>query len=142
EFRSDPSLHVVLLSVDRAHEDEFFRDLTTTVRSSTGKQAFVFIHGYANTFEDAASRTAQIAYDLGFDGAPILYSWPSTGTVTGYPADEATVEWTAPHLKEFLEKVASQTHATTVHLIAHSMGSRALVSALCGVASDKPAELP
>ena len=33
------------------------------------RQAFVFLHGYNVTFEAAAYRTAQIAYDLRFDGA-------------------------------------------------------------------------
>lgn len=29
-----------------------------------------------------------MAYDLGYDGAPILYSWPSRGDPQAYPADE------------------------------------------------------
>ena len=37
----------------------------------------VFIHGYNNGFDYALFRTAQIAYDLKYDGAPFLYSWPS-----------------------------------------------------------------
>ena len=36
------------------------------------------------TFKDAARRTAQMAYDLGFPGAPVFYSWPSAGTSTGF----------------------------------------------------------
>ena len=43
------------------------------VSRSPRKDAFVFIHGFNVAFEDAVMRTAQIAYDLGFDGAPILY---------------------------------------------------------------------
>ena len=93
-YVSDPSLHVVLLDISRTPEDEFYTDLTTKVQSSLSKEALVFIHGYDNTFENAARRTAQIAYDLGFDGAPILYSWPSAGRAADYPADEAAVEWT------------------------------------------------
>jgi esterase/lipase superfamily enzyme len=40
-------------------------------------QALVFVHGYNTSFDNALYRTAQIAYDLDFDGAPFLYSWPS-----------------------------------------------------------------
>jgi esterase/lipase superfamily enzyme len=36
------------------------------------KDAFVFIHGYNVSFEDAARRTGQFAYDLKFVGAPIF----------------------------------------------------------------------
>ena len=49
----------------------------------------VFIHGFNVPFEDAIYRTAQLAHDLDFDGAPILYSWPSRGTMLGYVAASA-----------------------------------------------------
>ena len=52
--------------------------------------AFLFIHGYNVTFEGAARRTAQMAYDLGFNGAAVFYSWPSQGTPTAYTIDEQT----------------------------------------------------
>jgi esterase/lipase superfamily enzyme len=90
EFREDPEKHMVLLSVLPKPESQFFDELSVKISSSGRKQAFVFIHGYDVTFAEAARRTAQIAYDLGFDGAPILYSWPSKGQLEEYPADEAT----------------------------------------------------
>ena len=49
--------------------------------------ALVFVHGYDTSFDNALYRTAQIAYDLRFDGAPFLYSWPSGGAVVSYPYD-------------------------------------------------------
>jgi esterase/lipase superfamily enzyme len=88
------------------------------------------MHGFNTTFADGARRTAQLAYDLGFDGAPILYSWPSQGSVEGYPADEESIQWTAAHLQGFLENVARNSGATAIQLVAHSMGNRALVNAL------------
>jgi esterase/lipase superfamily enzyme len=143
EFRKDPAKHIVLLRVQPEKDAaSFFGDLANSVENSADKRAFVFIHGYNVTFEDAARRTAQMAYDLGFDGAPILYSWPSQGTLVGYPADEATVDWTAKHLKDFLEDVVARTHARTVHLIAHSMGNRALVAALNSMAGQGSPALP
>ena len=33
-------------------------------------------------------RTAQIAYDLKFEGAPIVYSWPSQEGLLSYTVDE------------------------------------------------------
>jgi len=72
EFRETPTKHVVLLDVSVLKEDKFFYDLSARVRSSTNADAFIFIHGYNVTFEDAAKRTAQMSYDLGFDGAPVF----------------------------------------------------------------------
>ncbi len=73
EFREDPSRHVVLLGIQPEPADRFFADLRECVGRSKQKSAFVFVHGYNVGFEDAARRTAQIAYDLKFDGAPSLF---------------------------------------------------------------------
>ena len=100
------------------------------------------MHGYNVSFEDAARRTAQIAYDLKFDGAPIFFSWPSQAGILEYTVDETNVSWAAPHLLRFLTEVAEQSGAERIHLIAHSMGNRALTSALRDLSlmqkSDKP----
>jgi esterase/lipase superfamily enzyme len=101
----------------------------------------VFVHGYNVTFENAARRTAQMAYDLAFEGAAILYSWPSKGSITGYPVDGTNVQWSTPHLKTFLADVATRTGAQTVHLIAHSMGNRALAGALQSLLAESRAEI-
>jgi esterase/lipase superfamily enzyme len=38
------------------------------------RQALVFVHGYNVGFEDALKRIAQIAFDLDFRGACLLFS--------------------------------------------------------------------
>lgn len=130
EFRETPERHVVLMGVEPLESGVFFGALKARVEESEAKSAFVFVHGFNVTFEDAARRTAQIAYDLKFDGAPIFYSWPSQGGLFKYTIDETNVMWTVPHLREFLTDVAGRTGARRIHLVAHSMGNRALTSAL------------
>ena len=134
EFSENPNKHVVLLEVQELSKDNFFIELRSHVDKTSDKEAFVFIHGYNVTFEDAARRTAQMAYDLGFSGAPIFYSWPSHGEIADYTVDENTIDWTVPHLKEFLSMVAAESGAQKVHLIAHSMGNRAMTDILKDVA--------
>lgn len=131
-YREDPSAHFVIVSRRQQSSDDFYADIRNIVDRSSRKDAFVFIHGFNVAFEDAVFRTAQIAYDLGFDGAPILYSWPSnTGeTPIGYTAAQNNNDWTVPHLDAFLRDVTARTRARRVHLVAHSMGNRALVNAL------------
>jgi esterase/lipase superfamily enzyme len=133
DFREDPRKHVVLLDVQPEPPDEFYASLKASVQASQQQAALVFVHGYNVTFEDAARRTAQLAYDLKFDGAPIFFSWPSQGGLLQYAVDETNVAWAVPHLKEFLVSVARQSGARSVHLIAHSMGNRALTSALSSI---------
>lgn len=136
EFHADPEKHMVLQRVVRESKDAFFNQVSTAVSSSPSKDAFVFIHGYNVSFGDAAIRTAQLAYDFGFKGAPILYSWPSKGSLLGYLSDEDAISETTANFKLFLQDVANNTGASVVHVIAHSMGNRAALSALSQLATD------
>lgn len=130
EFREDPEKHVILERTICKPDEEFLEELQTCIAQSGTKQALVFIHGYNVSFDSAVKRTAQIAYDLNFDGAPICYSWPSQGGVAKYTYDEASIGWTVPQLETFLNRVVAESGAKTVHLVAHSMGNRALMEAL------------
>lgn len=138
EFRENPERHVVLLNTVVESKEKFFSDVAHRVRQSKASSALLFIHGYNVTFEDAARRTAQITYDLGFEGAATFYSWPSRGTVSAYTIDEQNVEWTQSNLKNFLEDFLVQSSAENVYLIAHSMGNRALVRAVTSLLAEKP----
>ena len=130
QFSENPDKHIVISSASRQSSSDFFNDVSASVAKSTEKDAFVFVHGYRVTFDEAIMQTGQIAYDLNFSGAPIVYSWPSTGTLEGYTADEDSIRWTVDHLSEFLKEVSERSHARSIHLIAHSMGNRALLDAL------------
>jgi esterase/lipase superfamily enzyme len=126
----DLSKNQVLLDVQPSPEENFYRDLKARVAASSRKEAFVYVHGFNNSFADAAVVAAELAVDLKFDGAPVVYSWPSQAELVDYTVDECNVAWTQPHFKAFLLALARQSGATSIHLIAHSMGNRALTSVL------------
>ncbi len=130
EVREDATKHIVLQATQPTAKDEFFDQLRTTVVSAERPEVFVFIHGFNVTFDGAARRTAQIAYDVKFTGAPIFFSWPSQGGLFKYTIDQNNVQWAVPHLKQFLIDVTQKSGAKSVNLIAHSMGNRALTAAL------------
>lgn len=138
EFSPDPEKHVVYRGAALREEDEFFSEVRDAVQESEQKQAFVFIHGFNTSFVDAARRTAQLHHDLNFDGAPIFYSWPSQGSASpvAYVQDGNAADRSAPKLQAFLMEIAERTGAEKIHLIAHSMGNRALVEALDEIAED------
>ena len=130
EFRQNPDKHVVLLALEEQDRATYLSNLAARVRASDAKAALLFVHGYNVTFEDAARRTAQLHYDLGFDGAPVFYSWPSRGEFAAYPVDETNVQWTHVHLVEFLEHFVEGSEAEHIYVIAHSMGNRAVTRAV------------
>ena len=138
EFRADPARHVMLLSAEVDDPAHFFAALSEQIQASKGKNAFVFFHGYNVTFEDAARRTGQMAYDLGFDGAPVFYSWPSQGEMARYTVDENNIEWSTPHIRAFLADFLAKTRAEKVYLIGHSMGNRGLARACAELIAGQP----
>jgi esterase/lipase superfamily enzyme len=140
EFREDPTKHVVFMGAEPVESGAFFKQLQERVGRSPRKDAFVFVHGFNVAFEDAAKRTAQIAYDLSFEGAPIFFSWPSQGSAFDYTVDKENSEWAATDIRDFLKQVADHSGAEQIHLIAHSMGNRALTYALRGMSVERPGQ--
>jgi esterase/lipase superfamily enzyme len=133
----DPVKHVILVTSQERSQTEFFDRLAKSIVESDARDTFVFIHGYNVPFEDAARAVAQIAFDLEVKCAPILYSWPSNGAWFDYTRDENEVGWTGPHFEEFLLLVTQYSSAERIHIIAHSMGNRAVCSALESLSKDR-----
>jgi esterase/lipase superfamily enzyme len=139
ELIVDPNKHVVLQQVQQLSHEDFFANIKQT-QSRKGKNLLVFIHGYNVSFDDAAKRTAQMAFDLDFPGAPIFYSWPSQADWYGYKTDRRQIEMSVNHIKVFLEDLALKSGADTINLVAHSMGNLGLTAALQQISSpeDRP----
>ena len=140
QVREDDTKHIVVRNIERKSDGEFYAELREQVESAPDRNVFVFVHGYNVTFDSAVRRTAQIAYDLRFQGAAVCYSWPSQGGLFKYTIDETNVMWTVPHLKRFLLGVVDHSGATSVNLVAHSMGNRALTEALRQLAFELQGE--
>lgn len=154
--------------------DEFRKALTDEALSfpsipdennEAQKHVSLFIHGYNNTWKEAATRYGQIQRDIFAGrtglGIPILFTWPSNGMAAAYLPDREDARATAPqladlfvHLHEHLslmQRAAASnmvrndsvegTKSTTlckakVSVIAHSMGNYVLQNALA-IASRK-----
>lgn len=142
EFRADPKKHVILRSATTVNEAVFRAAARASVEDAGEKSAFVFIHGYNVSFEGAMRRTGQIAYDLNFSGVPCCFTWASRGETEDYAADTASIEWTTPMLKSFISAFADYSGVEKLHIIAHSMGNRALAKALSLIGAERKSEAP
>ncbi|UZJ37140.1 MULTISPECIES: alpha/beta hydrolase [unclassified Prosthecochloris] len=136
-FKEDSAEHVVLIDVCVYDRQAFFTEMQGCVNRSVDKQLLLFLHGYNMTFEKAAHNMAQIVADLGFEGCPVFYSWPSRGKVSGYPADETSVRWSKNNLKKFLEDIAVKSGSKSIYLLAHSMGNRILTDAFLELIEER-----
>jgi esterase/lipase superfamily enzyme len=126
----DPERHFLLNEIEPLSDEPFYAELRRQVAQSSKKDVFIFVHGYNVTFESAALRTAQMKSDLEFEGAACFYSWPSQGGLLQYTRDEENVRYTLSHLRQFLASITQQSGAESIHLIAHSMGNRAVTDVL------------
>ena len=115
----------------RAVEERFRKEVSRGLALTSRKEVIVFIHGFANTFEDAAFTLAELWHFMGREGVPILYTWPAGyGGPTGYTYDRESGEFTVYHLKLFLKALGRFDEIEKVHLIAHSRGTDVLATAL------------
>lgn len=130
----DPARHVILQKAVPMGKEK----LISNLRRQEKSELLIFIHGFSTIFEDAARRTAQIAYDLNFKGQAVMYSWPSKGDISGYVHDKDIINTSSGHLREFLNIMASESGADAIHIIAHSMGNMALIKALVDIARQSP----
>jgi esterase/lipase superfamily enzyme len=140
EFRQDAENHVVVTSLRPEPQSTFQTRVSDRVATSVRKEAFVFIHGFNVTFEDAVRRTAQISYDLTFDGPALLFSWPSQAGIEplDYRKDQRNADLSMDSLTRFLEDLWQSTPGVTIHVVAHSMGNRVLIGALEQIQRRKP----
>lgn len=130
EFSAQPARHVVLKSLTPKPEASFIAALQQHIRETGNHAVFIFVHGYNVSFAEAARRTAQIAYDLEWQGTAIFYSWPSHADTNIYDSDRENALAAAADLAAFIETVAVYSGAAQVHVIAHSMGNEPVLAAL------------
>lgn len=136
----DPAKHFTIRKLESASQEQLLALVRARLQAARTfpDHATIFIHGYNTDFDFALYRTAQIAYDLKFDGAPFMYSWPAAGGVASYLYDRDSADIAEPHLRAFLEMVVSKSGAKNVSVIAHSMGNRPLLRVLRDIAPRLP----
>ena len=94
------------------------------------KDVYIYVHGYHNTFEDAAFALAELWHFFGREGLPIVYTWPAGHPgIFGYTYDRESSEFTVFHLKQVIKWLSEQPEIENIHLIAHSRGADVAVSA-------------
>lgn len=101
-------------------ENGFEEELRQSIRQHDGR-ALIFVHGFNTSFGEAAFRMTQIVHDSGYEGTPILFTWPSAARVVDYIYDSNSATAARDGLEEMLRLVA-RSGATRIDIIAHSMG--------------------
>ncbi len=115
------------------NESDFFSKL----KESKAKEILIFVHGFNVNFDEAATRAAQIKFDLKFQGDVVLYSWPagSEASLLGqvmvrsvYESNFAEAKINRNPFLTFLKSIKST--GKKLHLVVHSMGHQVVLPAI------------
>ena len=97
------------------------------------KEVVLFVHGYANTFEDAALNMGELCHFLGREFVCAVFSWPAAAgkiAFLGYDVDRESGEFATEDLKKTIRMIADTPGLEKLHLVAHSRGTDLLTSAV------------
>lgn len=105
-------------------EDIKLRDIHSS------RDILIYVHGYNYSFEESLFQFARIVTEGGLTEAPILFSWPSEGAITGYVADKEAAVYARDDLVDLLSGLKKQNPKSHVTLFGHSMGAWIVVESL------------
>jgi esterase/lipase superfamily enzyme len=120
-----------LLTQVKTLEEVFRHTLTEQLALTPRKEVFIYVHGFNNSFKDAALVSAELWHFLGRIGVPMIYTWPAGYPgLFGYTYDRESSEFTIYHLRKALSFLASFPEIEKIHLIAHSRGTDVAIAAV------------
>ena len=125
----DPKRNFAVVDQAVLTRAEFKAALAAAARTPR-RDFLLYVHGYNNSFQESLFRLAQLTADSGVPGTPILFSWPSQASLTGYVADKDSVAYSRDDLVTILGDVTATPHAGRITLFGHSMGGWLTMEAL------------
>lgn len=98
--------------------------------ATSGREVLLYVHGYKESFESAARGAAELASGIGFNGARMVFAWPSRAALFDYGYDRESALISRDALEETLLRLLAEGGASRVHIVAHSMGTLLTVETL------------
>ena len=94
----------------------------------------LFVHGFNFSFDESTQIAVRLVQRARIQAVPVAYSWPSESRFSAYGVDYDRNEWTIEHLAQFIQDLVNALpDGAVLHIVAHSMGNRALLWALAGL---------
>jgi len=130
----NPETDFVTLKVDKLDARTGLARLHERVSRVPKRRVMVFVHGFNNRFEDAVYRFAQIVHDSDANVVPVLFTWPSRGSLFAYGYDRESATYSRNALENLLQALARDPAIGEVSLLAHSMGNWVALESLTQMA--------
>ncbi|HUI20170.1 MAG TPA: alpha/beta hydrolase [Methylocella sp.] len=131
QIPGNPATDFVTLKADYNDRPQAIANFRRLVHATPRKQVLVFVHGFNNHFEDAVFRFAQFVHDSGAsEVVPILFTWPSRGSVFAYGYDRESANYSRDALEDGLRTLSKNPEVNEITIVAHSMGNWVTLEAL------------
>lgn len=131
----NPEEHVILQAIEEMDRTDAIARIQDQL--AVEDAVLLYVHGYNTTFEKAARRAGQLAYDLNWTGPAMFYSWPSRGQARMYTADQTMALRSERAMAQVLTDLA-ETDAGNIVVIAHSMGTQIFTQAYQELVETNP----
>ncbi len=121
----DTGKHFTVLRASKLTREQFVAGM-----ANDKKSLMLFVHGYNVSFSNAAFTSAQIAFDVNYEGRVVMFSWPSKAGLLDYDYDRESAVISSDALFDLLKTIKNETDITRIVVIAHSLGSEVVIGAL------------
>jgi esterase/lipase superfamily enzyme len=104
--------------------------LADLLGQTSGRNVLVYVHGYNQTFENAALDAVRLSDGIKFAGETMVFSWPSRARLLDYDYDRESAMWSRDALDQVLEDLLASPTIGRVNIVAHSVGTMVTTEAL------------
>lgn len=118
--------------------EKFASELDGNINRSDNNSLLLYVHGFNTSFEEAAIKSAQLSYDIGFSGTTAFFSWPARSDFPTYIADSESAQASQRYFESMINDLMFMTSASKVYIVAQSMGARLTAKAMKAVFLTHP----
>ena len=102
----------------------FIEELDRRLEESASNDVYIYVHGYKVDFENPLLVASELWHFLGYNGAFVAFSWPTTPRTLAYFSDIETAIASARTLRKLVVFIAEQSKADRIHIVGFSAGTR------------------
>jgi len=120
-------------------KQELQGEIVRRLSIASRKEVVLYVHGYHNSFEDAALTMGELCHFLGREFVCSIFSWPAggkRGALLGYDVDTESSEYAVEDLVKTIRIIATTPGVQRIHLLAHSRGTDTLANAMAELSAE------
>ena len=119
----NPATDFVTSKVSRLDPEAARAWLDSRGTAASRHRVLIFVHGYNTRVGDAVFRFAQLVHDADATVTPILFTWPSRGSVFAYGYDRESASLSRDAFEQLLNMLVDDPAVESIDILAHSMGN-------------------